>query len=215
MTTKPGLNWWLALLILAIGLFAAPARAQSANERPGVVQHRNNCRLAAQVLSTGEPRTKAEWARGYIVDCADEGPPILAAQWRTVRADTGAVAGLVWRSARLADSRIYQQARAVVLDRSKPDVVRVGAMFVLDSYVNPSHAATFGDVRPPERGVRPVRAAAGYVVDRTQADGAEPLGGTVRDEVLQLLDQVAARRQEEPLPVWYAAAALAKRIRGR
>ncbi|CAA9355156.1 MAG: hypothetical protein AVDCRST_MAG68-3896 [uncultured Gemmatimonadetes bacterium] len=46
-----------------------------------------------------------------------------------------------------------------------------------------------------------------------QVPGASPLEGSVAQPVLGLLEQIAAARTTEKLPVWYAAAVLAKRVK--
>lgn len=203
--------WVLPALVLA----ASPARAQAGGENPAMVKHRNDCRLAAQVLTTRTPRTKLVWAREYIQHCEEEGPPAIAQDWRTVSADTSEVVQLMRASTSIRDARIYEEARTVVLDRSRPDVVRVGAMHVLDTYANPHHAGWFWSVRPPADLNRRVVPSTGSVLGVQAVDGPVPVTGSVREPVLRLFEQVAAARENEPRTVWYAAAALAKRMGSR
>lgn len=199
------------LLVLAV--VASPLRAQEGRERAAVVQRRNDCRLAGQIVETGQPHTKKEWAEALIEACPVEGPPIFAPKWLTVPDDTVAVETLLHQSARLLDARIYAQLRRTVQDRSRPSVVRVGAMLVLARYVDPHNAAWFNGVAPPEGPITRVLVPLGSALHPSVIPGASPLPASLRDEVLELLDRVAAAQQVEPRTVWYAAAALAKRMR--
>ena len=199
------------LLILLLLTWLAPSLAHGQADRDAI-KRRNDCRLAAQVLTTGEPHTKRDWARGYIANCENEGPPAIVQEWRTVPSDTAAVLQLMRASAAIRDMRIYEQLRAVAVDRSRADVVRVGAMHVLDSYVNPRHAGWFGS-RPPDAGpVRRVYPQTAVAAHAVYTNGVVPLTGSVRVPVMRLLQQIGAARDVEPATVWYAAAALALRI---
>jgi hypothetical protein len=200
------------MCVAALPLVPFESRAQEGGADPLTAKHRNDCRLAAQALTTGHPRTKRDWAREYIAACENEGPPAIAQEWRTVRGDTTEVIQLMRASTRIRDARIYEAARAVVLDRSRPDVVRVGAMHVLDSYAVPGNAGWFVTVRPPQGPIRRVQPADGILASPVVARGPVPLDGSVYEPVLRLLQGVAAARASEPLHVWYAAAALAKRL---
>lgn len=208
------LHLGLALSLAAMLLFMEdPLRAQGTGEDRAPLHHRNDCRLAGRVLTTGEPHTKRQWAAEYIQGCPEEGPPIIAQRWTGVADDTTAVADLLRQSIRFEDMRIYEQARRVALDRSRSDVVRVGAMFVLARYVDQHHATWFNEVAPPAGPVQYVRTPLGLALHSTAITGSAPLNGSVREPVLQLLERIAAARSVEPKTVWYAAAALAKRIR--
>ncbi|HEX8670239.1 MAG TPA: hypothetical protein VF710_00040 [Longimicrobium sp.] len=203
-----------ALALITSIIAAAPegAHAQSGAANPIAIKHRNDCRLAAQVLTRGEPHTKRAWARDYISSCPEEGPPAIAREWRAVPADSAAVLQLMRASTAIRDVRIYERVREVVEDRSRADVIRVGAMHVLDSYVNPLHGGWFGSV-PPEGGeVKVVHPETALVTHAPYANGPLPLVAPVREPVLQLLQRVSTARDVEPLTVWYAAAALALRI---
>jgi len=196
----------------ALSLVPLESRAQDHGANPLIVKHRNDCRLAAQVLTTGQPHTKRNWARGYIANCENEGVPAIVQEWRNVPSDTAAVVQLMRASTSIRDMRIYEQARSVAVDRSRSDVIRVGAMHVLDSYVNPQHAGWFMDRPPADGQVRRVYPANAYAMHAPFTNGPIPVIGSVREPVLQLLQQIAAAREVEPITVWYAAAALAKRL---
>lgn len=192
-------------------LTASPAAGQS-NEQAAEAHHRNDCRLAAQVLRTGHPAPKRAWAQEYISMCAEEGPAVLADQWRMVSDDSVAVTALVIGSPRIRDARIYNALRSVVDDPNRPDRVRVGAMLVLAQYVDPHNGMGFQDVRPPNGTVRYIPLVINWVTHATQVPGSEPLPGAVGQEVLTALRRLADRRDSESRTVWYAAAVLARRV---
>lgn len=198
----------IAILLVS----AAPLRAQSESAHPLAMKHRNNCRLAVQTLITGEPHTKRAWARTYLRDCPEEAPPALVQEWRAVRGDTAEVLQLMRSSVAIRDARIYEQLRAVVRDRSRSDVVRVGAMHVLHGYVEPTSGGWFWSVRPPADPIRRIGAVAAAVSHSVSVAGPVPLG-SVKAPVLELLDEIGASRATEPRTVWYAAAAIANGIR--
>jgi hypothetical protein len=200
-------------LTLVSALVAGPLWAQDGQEQAGAMKRRNDCRLAGQIVQTGQPHTRKEWAETFITVCPAEGPPIFAERWTTVPADTGAVGTLLHQSARLRDARIYAQLLRTVQDRTRPSVVRVGAMLVLARYVDPYHAPWFNDVAPPREPIRHIRLPLGSALHPGVILGESPLPESLHAQVLGTLDAIAEAQQIEPPAVWYAAAALAKKMR--
>lgn len=196
----------------ALSLMPLESRAQDQGANTLMVKHRNDCRLAAWIQITGQPHTKRDWARGYIANCENDGVLGIVHEWRNVPSGTAAVVQLMRASTAIRDMRIYEQARSVAVDRSRADVVRVGAMHVLDSYVDRHHAGWFGSRPPADGQVRRVYPANALLVHAPYTNGPVPLVGSVRGPVLQFLQHIAAARAAEPVTVWYAAAALAKRL---
>lgn len=196
----------LALLLLSGGM--APTSAQQpASGQPGV-QHRNNCRLAAQVVSTGHPHTKRDWARNYLVTCEAEVPPLVVDLWRSVPADTAEVRWLNAISRSVRDRRIYDRVREVALDPSRPDVVRVGAMVVLTKYADPDSDFSIAVLEPPAEPVRRIRPIWVGTTFSSQLRGPEPMDECLLEPVHALFEQIA--QAESSGPVWYAAASLAR-----
>src|SRR5215207_9285139 len=117
---------------------ALPLHGQG-NETSSSVKHRNDCRLAAQVLRTGESHTKHEWALDYVSTCGDEGPVVLVEQWQRLT-EASQVEDLVWASGRIRDARLYRGLTATTADRSRPATIRIGAMLALAKYVDPRGA---------------------------------------------------------------------------
>lgn len=195
-----------ALLIVS----ALPLTAQG-QDTALAAKHRNDCRLASQVLTTGHPNTHREWALNFIGSCGSDGPAALVVQWRAFSNSGAELDQLVRSSARLRDARLYRQLRETAQDNSAPPAVRVGAMLVLSRYTDPNNAIWLTDLRPPNP-VRRIPLIGSSGVDNAQVDGDEHVG-PVASEVLTLLDGIAAARQTESTEVWYAAAVLARRLR--
>lgn len=201
----------LAGQVILTAALAVPLTGQGNEERPQVVQHRNDCRLAAQVLRTGHPAPKLQWARDYISMCIEEGPGVMAERWQAAN-DSAEAISLVVGSPRVRDARIYRAVLAAAADRSYSDVVRVGAMIVLAKYVDPHNGMGYPDVRPPPGDVRYIPFILAWTTGGYQERGAEPLTIPISQEVLALLQGIAAQRESESKAVWYAAAVLAKRV---
>lgn len=207
-TTASGLCLGLLFLLASV----APSAGQKP-ENPHAVRHRNNCRLAVQALRTGHPHPKYTWARDYVAICPDEAPEVLPEMWRrTLRADTQDVAAATDASGRIKDRRIYGALRETVLDRSRPDVVRVGAMVALMRYIDRREGVTIFDLIPPRDPNGRVRIVTVSTTGGYHQPGPEPLQEPVGRPVLDLLKQVADARASESYPVWYAAAALSKTL---
>lgn len=168
----------LGLLLVLTAVVTNPLQAQDVDEQAVAARHRNNCRLAGQVVTTGEPHAKMDWAEAYIGMCPQEAPAIFARRWLTVPGDTHSVAILLHRSARFEDARIYEQLRRTVLDRSRPAVVRVGAMLVLVRYVDPHNAAWFNDLIPPPDPIRYIRVPLSSALHPVSYPGTSPLPAT-------------------------------------
>jgi len=200
------------LCTAAVLLFGAVAPLQGqGSETAAAARYRNNCRLAAQVLRTGEPHGRRDWAVGYIAGCGDEGPVVLGEQWRTAAFEGEFLDALVRSSMRIRDARLYEQLRATAADRTRPAPARVGAMLVLARYVDPGSALWLSDLIPPDS-IRHIRLVGASTTATWQRTGAQPLTTRVAPAVLALLENIAAARTEEPREVWYAAAVLARRV---
>lgn len=203
---------FLPAAALVVIVFAVPAGAQAhGQDSARAAKHRSDCRLASQVLTTGNPAPHREWALQFIGSCGSDGPAALALQWTRARGPGEELEQLVRSSARLRDARLYRQLRATTQDGSRPPAVRVGAMLVLTRYTDPRNAIWLSDLRPPDP-IRRVPLVLSSASHGAQVDGEEPVGA-VAVEVLALLDGIAAARQTETPEVWYAAAVLARRLR--
>lgn len=132
----------MRLLFIAV-IAAAPACA-SAQANPDSVHHRNDCRLAAQVLRTGEPNTKTAWAWATAQGCQRIGSSAAAALQR-LRAsdDTAALGSLVTISRRLSDDDLFGAAVEVASDGDASPAARVAALAALLYQVTEHTAAEY------------------------------------------------------------------------
>lgn len=198
--------------VVALVVLQTPLVAQS-NDHSAEMQHRNDCRLAAQVFRSGHPHPKYEWARLQITSCRDEGPDVLAEEWRTTRGDTAQLRYLVFNTGRMRDARLFEQLRDAVGDRSRANAVRIAAMLSLAKYVDPYSALSFSDVSLPAGPVHRIPLVSAWSTNGAYATGTRPITGPVATTVLALLEQVAAQEVTENRAVWYAASVVARRVK--
>lgn len=202
---------WSTACLVTLLCTALPLSGQG-NETSAAVKHRNQCRLAAQVVRTGHPQPHRSGAIEYVAHCENEGPVVLAEQWQTLGGGGQDLEDLVFSSKRVRDNRLYQALSRTAADRSRPAAVRAGAMLVLVKYVDPASAIGFSDLVPPDSIVHIPRVG-GSTTANNQVIGAVPVPGPVGAAVLALLESIGSARSEEPREVWYAAAVLARRVR--
>ena len=89
--------------------------AVSGQERPGDVRHRNDCRLAEQILYDGQPDVRRTWALGIIGTC-DQAATLLAQLWSAPPSDDTELQALYRASARVGDGRVFEAAFGVAAD---------------------------------------------------------------------------------------------------
>lgn len=181
----------LLICITAGSAESQEGSAQQERERDDV-HLRNDCRLAAQVLTHGRPANKREWALGTIPRCDESGPPVLARMWRDARGDSATLAQLIYRSVGLRDRRLYGVVAEQSRDPSLPPLKRAAALSLLGRWARPGTLTRYSryfapDYAPAERhgGVSPRESL--FLDHDTQVEGAEPLPSTILDEVVVLL----------------------------
>lgn len=121
-----------------VALAACAPATMTAQANPDSVHHRNDCRLAEQVLSTGHPAPREEWALGVIWNCRDAGPT-LAATLVAAKAsmDTAYLNALTAPFIQFRDGHVFAAAFSLVGDRSASVPARVAAIRVLMYAVRP------------------------------------------------------------------------------
>jgi hypothetical protein len=188
------------LIVAAVALIvvsSAPATAQDAErqqkrEREDV-HLRNDCRLAVQVLMSGQPANKREWALWRINDCDESGPPVLARMWRGVTADSAALAEAIYYSVQLRDRRVYDTVSSIARDRTAPALKRAAALHLLGRWARPGFMLAYRQFFTPAYESQQGRAQEVVFVDHdTQIDGAEPLPAAVRADVIRLARDITA-----------------------
>lgn len=149
--------------------------AVSGQERPGDVRHRNDCRLAEQILYDGQPDVRRTWALGIIGTC-DQAATLLAQLWSAPPSDDTELQALYRASARVGDGRVFEAAFGVAADAGMPAPTRVAALGVVVSSVHPEVILSLVD-RTPLEGVPPLEwnDVWGTVDHPVQLEGAVPL----------------------------------------
>jgi len=179
-----------------LGMVARPAVAQEPEYRPKReredVQLRNDCRLAVQVLTHGQPANKREWALDTIDRCDESGPPVLARMWREVPADSASVGHMIYRSVYMRDRRVYDVVSVLARDHSVPALKRAAALHLLGRWARPGFTLDYGQFFSPEfESVQKNGVVYSSMSHDTQREGAEALPATVRQEVLALARELA------------------------
>jgi hypothetical protein len=179
------------VLAFSAVLLGVLPRTGAAQARESTTAHlRNDCRLAVQVLTTGQPANRRAWALERIDLCDASGPTVLAQLWSRVLPTRPALEELSVPSARLRDQRIYSALSTSARNGNEPDLKRVVALDVLSSYAAPNRGMWLDDLLDP----RPdsARAIRTTSVDHSPRNtGAEPLPATITDGVAHLLRDVS------------------------
>jgi hypothetical protein len=172
--------------VCAILLSGAPLTAQA---EPDDVQHRNDCRLAAQVIRTGQPAPHTEWAYSYILRCGQEGAAVVAEQWRGQSSfDEQVLWRLMIAAGRLRTRAVYDAVREAAADQSASREVRIYALAMLYNYARPQLALIVQDLlHPREGGLARIAASSGDGGIRNAPDL-----GDVLEEVKEFLAQLIA-----------------------
>ena len=127
---------------LLIGFACIPIGAR-AQVNPDSILHRNECRLAAQVLTTGQPANKTGWALDLIPLCGATGGSAVA---ELVRRHARATAPsefepLVELATQLRDRAVYNAALAVATDTRATEPARIQSIRILAAQLNPMPTA--------------------------------------------------------------------------
>lgn len=145
----PGIVGWLGLSLAGAALLSSPARAQD----PDAVQHRNECRLAIQVLTHGQPANKRDWALDQVTTCGAAGGQTLARELtrlRAARGNTREFERVVAALAGLQDGAIFRSALSLAADGSAGSAARVNAIRTIFHQLVPSSFVEYDQVVRPE-----------------------------------------------------------------
>lgn len=119
-------------------VLARPGFAQVSSDS---VKHRNECRLAEQVMTTGRPEPHREWARGYIAFCGPESWARAAATAlrRLSMSEDRRTLEKEWGRVRLLrDSTLFATASEIARAGSSSVPARVYAIRYLVNIVHPN-----------------------------------------------------------------------------
>jgi hypothetical protein len=129
-----------------------------------------------------------------LQECGNDGVELLADYWRQPGNDNEVVATLASVSSRLNDRRLYDPARAVLLNTSQPEATRLSALSVLVVGYDPSLAITFPTPTVP---MRSTYVALGYTSHSNQQQGSRPVKGYAKNDLPGVLKGLAASEQNE------------------
>lgn len=149
----------LLTCLLAVGLLPLAASAQANSDS---IKHRNDCRLAIQVITTGQPAARSDWAMTFVRECAGF-PAALRNSLSAARnsRDTAALARLTAPADWLRDGDVFTAAFELARDRGASPVARVFAIRVMMWVYLPgmelsySHLIADGDDIPTCGGIGP------------------------------------------------------------
>lgn len=197
-------NHSLALVALAAAVVSAPLSAQPGErEDPRL---RNDCRLAAQLLQTGHPAPRRDWALDAIRRCDDSGPQVLAEVWRSaVPSDPEQLAELFNASRDFNDRRVVDAVADLARRTEAPETSRIYALTLLYSYAVPGLYIDTDDLLS---GRRP---SIGSVSHDTRAHETRAVLGDLRPEMSTLLAEIAGA--ERDTKVGTAAATVLRYLR--
>jgi hypothetical protein len=118
------------------------------------VRHRNDCRLAQQVLTLGQPAGKREWALDTIPACGPMGAEAVSRQLLAAAAagDTAALRVAVRLSSGFVHPDLFE-AGAQLAERARfGPVVRVHGLRVLFMQIQPTFWVGFDEITQPPFG---------------------------------------------------------------
>ena len=146
---------------------------------------RNNCRLAVQVIATGEPAPKKAWAYGFIQECPEAGDALASAWNRALSGDD--LFDRQRLSARTLDSRILNTAATVASDASRAVEERWSALVVITALYAPGQS-----VHSLRWDKEPGLGTLGGLADGGQSLGSSPITAADRARALAAVQQIAA-----------------------
>lgn len=185
------------LLLLVIMLVSTPTFLR-AQEHADSVRHRNNCRLAEQIVSTGNPAPHEEWALSYIGACGLEryGMALASAVRRLRASEDSALLNRYWGVAVwLDDGSLLDAALDVAGDPGASILARLHAVLALrHSISTPGRRATLASL------------AAGECIAVSVRDDLRLTGRLRPANYEQRLRDMASKLASDPVPQMRAAA---------
>lgn len=136
------------LVLVALGalalIYSGRAHAQA---DPEEVRRRNSCRLAEQVIRTGQPANKTDWAWDYLSSCPPETQvPLLAIRMERARhsSDVEVVSTALLRASTMRDGALFNEVLEIAADPQSSVTARVYAFVTLEAIYDPSRHADYG-----------------------------------------------------------------------
>lgn len=136
----------LALLTVLAGTESAPAQTTHTDS----IHRRNNCRLAAQVLTTGHPETRKRWAQSYIGYCPSDvqGAALRVALTRAAaEGDIRTFRPLATAAIFVPDDQLLDLLLSVAVSSTNTEAIRIAALLQLDVFRNPTREWDIEELR--------------------------------------------------------------------
>lgn len=198
----------IALLVLVFAPACATAQANTDS-----VHLRNDCRLARQVLTTGNPRPRMQWAAEQITRCPDVGATLAEAlSLHRTSTDTTELYWLTNPANSLQDGRTFEAATSIFEDRGASSQARVYAARVLYWLLYPSAGVYYGtltDVNDDGHWPCVLFGASSHM----EVVRGTPLPPNWRSQLRQTAGAIM-RDQSQPAPVRQSAVCLVLRAGG-
>lgn len=135
------------LQIVLLAVAACAPRAALAQADPDSIHHRNDCRLAAQVVTTGRPHPRLAWATSIMRTCRDAGGTIAQVfSANRHSTDTAYLDVLTYPAIALRDGVLFETAVAIATDRSASLEARVFAIRTLIWSMYPGGGIGYADL---------------------------------------------------------------------
>lgn len=188
-----------AIPVVALALLMG-AGCASAQEDPGEVLHRNDCRLAHQILSRGQPDVKRGWALEVIGTCPGQAQQALVATWASPPLDEAELQRLYQASARILDGEVFAAAVRAAEDPTLPALVRLAGLGAAVTLVRPELRLDLENRRPVE-GLEPLMwdDLWGTIDEPVQVDGDTPLPTSAEAMVQDLAQRLSGEGEERLL----------------
>lgn len=172
------------IAVAALLLFAFPLAAQ--RTEPEDVQLRNDCRLAEQVVRTGNPAPHRSWAFSFIIQCGESGSSALASVWEQSSTDEWTLQQLAITTYRLRTRGVFVAVSRAARSQENARLVRVYALGMLYSFAVPGSSVDARELLQPRENRR-VR------IYQVSGDGdLQNHVGDVKAEVEALLAEIIA-----------------------
>lgn len=189
----------LPAMLLGLALVPGGLMGQLPGEATDV-HLRNDCRLAAQILTFGNPQPHYGWALETIPRCDLSAGSALASLWSNPPQEPAELDRIVLASVEIRDLRIQGAVEAAAADSARPVLVRLAALRVLAGYVDASVRASFDDLAPDSS----TRFGLGIQMDHVAVNqGSEPLSTSAPFDILDFLRELV---RADPSPEIRAAA---------
>lgn len=161
---------------------------------PAAAYRRAYCERARRTLRIDRPSSEKVQSMVTMGQCGDAGVETLVSYWRQPETDTVLLRALTEASARINDRRTYQAARAVVLDPSRSEDVRLGALTVLVAGFDPNIAVSFPT---PTQPMYSTYVGIGFTSHASKRKGPQPVEPGAKADLISILKQLAGSDPNE------------------